>query len=68
MLRELNGKVKTATKWSLNTEVVVRLIVPLTSMVLARLLTPEAFGIVVTFIVHLDLQSRFGECNVSLLG
>lgn len=44
----INSKVKTATKWSAITEITAKLVTPITSMVLARLLTPEAYGIVAT--------------------
>lgn len=37
-----------ATKWSTLSEVVAKLIVPITNMVLARILAPEVFGIIAT--------------------
>lgn len=40
-----------ATKWSLLTEVVVKLISPITQLVLARLLSPSAFGVVATVVM-----------------
>lgn len=42
------NKVAHATKWSAITEIVAKLILPITNMVLARLLAPEAFGVVAT--------------------
>lgn len=48
MSDNLNKQVLNATKWSTLSEVVAKLIVPITGMVLARLLTPEAFGVVAT--------------------
>lgn len=45
---ELNQKARRATKWSLLTEVNARLITPITQLILARLLSPEAFGAVAT--------------------
>ncbi len=45
---ELTKKTSSATKWSLVTEVAVKLISPLTQVVLAHILTPEAFGVVAT--------------------
>lgn len=44
----LNNKIVNATKWSTITEVMAKLVAPISSMVLARLLTPEAFGVVAT--------------------
>ena len=46
MPKSLNAKVRTATKWSTLGEVVAKLVAPVSSMILARLLTPEAFGVV----------------------
>lgn len=44
----LNKKIINATKWSGITEVLAKLIVPITNMVLARILMPEDFGVVAT--------------------
>lgn len=48
MTDNLNKKVVKATKWSTISVVAAKLVNPVTSMVLARLLTPEAFGVVTT--------------------
>lgn len=40
------NKVAFAAKWSIITEVIVKFISPITNMILARLLSPELFGIV----------------------
>ncbi len=48
MNHTLNEKVRTATKWSVITEVAAKLVTPLSTMVLARLLIPDAFGVLVT--------------------
>jgi PST family polysaccharide transporter len=45
---ELRNKILIATKWSSITEVAAKIISPLTNMVLARLIAPEAFGVVAT--------------------
>lgn len=45
---KLNNKVSNAIKWSSVTEILARCIQPITNMILARLLTPEAFGVVAT--------------------
>lgn len=44
-MSELNTKILNAAKWSSVTEIIAKLITPITSIVLARLLTPEAFGV-----------------------
>lgn len=38
----------TATKWSSVTEILAKLVSPISNMILARILTPEAFGVVAT--------------------
>ena len=48
MSKSLGSKMVTATKWSAITEIAAKLVTPITSMVLARLITPEAYGIVAT--------------------
>ena len=57
MSQSLNTKIINATKWSSITEVVAKLVAPISSMVLARLLTPEAFGVVAT----LNMVIAFAE-------
>ena len=59
----LNTKVKKATKWSAVTEVVAKLITPITSMVLARLLTPEAFGVVTTLTMIITFAEIFTDAG-----
>ena len=48
MSYDLNEKATQSVKWSLLTEVLVKLISPITQLVLARILAPEAFGVVAT--------------------
>lgn len=57
MADDLNNKIVSATKWSTITEVMGKLVSPISSMVLARLLTPEAFGVVAT----LNMVIAFAE-------
>lgn len=57
MGNDLNNKIISATKWSTITEVMAKLVAPISSMVLARLLTPEAFGVVAT----LNMVIAFAE-------
>lgn len=45
---EVLAKTSRATKWSSITEIMSKLVTPISSMILARLLTPEAFGVVAT--------------------
>ena len=57
MSDNLNSRIVNATKWSAITEVMAKLVAPISTMVLARLLTPEAFGVVAT----LNLVITFAE-------
>ena len=63
MSHSLNRKVVQATKWSAITEVVAKLITPITSMVLARLLTPEAFGVVTTITMIIAFAEIFTDAG-----
>lgn len=47
-MSDLNSKVVKATKWSSITELAAKLVSPISTMVLARILAPEAFGVLVT--------------------
>ncbi len=63
MTDSLNTKVKTATKWSAITEVAAKLVTPITSMILARLLTPEAFGVVTTLTMIIAFAEIFTDAG-----
>ena len=63
MSNNLNTKVRTATKWSAITEVAAKLVTPITSMVLARLLTPEAFGVVTTLTMIITFAEIFTDAG-----
>ena len=45
---EIKSNMIKATKWSTITEISTKLITPITNMILARILAPEAFGVVAT--------------------
>lgn len=57
----LNNKVVNATKWSSITEIAARLVSPVTSMVLARLVSPEAFGVVATIAMITTFADLFTD-------
>lgn len=63
MAENLNSKVKTATKWSAITAVVSKLVTPIVSMVLARLLTPDAFGVVTTLTMVITFAELFTDAG-----
>lgn len=64
-MSELNNKVVTATKWSAITEIMSKLVSPITTMVLARLLTPEAYGVVATIAMIISFTEIFSEAGFS---
>lgn len=63
MAENLINKVVTATKWATIGEVASKLVTPITSMVLARLLTPEAFGVVTTLAMIISFAEIFTDAG-----
>lgn len=59
----INGKIIKATKWSTITEVMAKLVSPISSMVLARLLTPDAFGVVATLHMVIAFAEIFTDAG-----
>ena len=59
MSQDINKKVINSTKWTTVTEVMAKLVGPITSMLLARLLTPEAFGVVATITMVISFTEIF---------
>lgn len=62
-MSELNNKILNATKWSAITEVMAKLIAPISTMVLARLLTPDAFGVVTTLTMIISFTEIFTDAG-----
>lgn len=62
-MSELNNKIVKATKWSAITEIAAKLLTPIVSMVLARLLTPEAFGVVTTLTMIITFAEIFTDAG-----
>lgn len=60
---DVEKKTSVATRWSLFTEIAARLISPITNMVLARLLSPEAFGIVATVTMVVSFADIFTDAG-----
>lgn len=63
MSENFNSKVVKATKWSTVTEVLVKILSPITNMILARILTPEAFGVVATITMITSLAEIFADAG-----
>src|SRR5690625_1757145 len=58
---QLQKKITSATKWSSITQVVARIIVPVTNMILARILAPEAFGVIATVTMIISFTEMFTD-------
>ncbi len=59
----VDKKIGKATLWSSVTEVLARLISPIVNMLLARLLAPEAFGLVATITVVITFAEIFTDAG-----
>lgn len=62
-MENINLKLKNATKWSVFTEIIVKIISPLTNLILARLLAPEAFGVVATVTMIISFSDLFTDAG-----
>lgn len=64
-MREENLKTKfiNATKWSTITEIAAKLVSPVTNMILARIVSPEAFGVVATVTMIMSFADMFTDAG-----
>ena len=65
MNNNVQEKMINAAKWSLGAEILAKLITPFTSMVLARILAPEEFGIVATVNMIISLADLLTDSGFS---
>ncbi|ABX41587.1 oligosaccharide flippase family protein [Lachnoclostridium phytofermentans] len=63
MSENFNYKIVKATKWSTFTEVFVKILSPIMNMILARILTPEAFGVVASITMITSLADIFSDAG-----
>ena len=63
MANIINKKVGKATMWSSITEVMAKLVTPFVNILLARLLLPEAFGIVTTITLVISFAEIFTDAG-----
>lgn len=61
MSDSLNRRAASAAKWSLITETLVKVVSPITQLVLARILAPEAFGMVATVTMVTSFADMFSD-------
>lgn len=62
-MNALNEKVRVATKWTFFAELFAKIISPVTGMILARLLTPEAFGVMASVMVVTSFAEIFADAG-----
>ena len=63
MSGEINKKIVFATKWSAFAEISAKLVMPIVSIILARLLTPDAFGVVATLTMIITFAEIFTDAG-----
>ncbi len=63
MVNELHGKISAAAKWSALGEVMAKLVTPISTVVLAHLLTPQAFGVVATITMIISFAEIFMDAG-----
>ena len=61
MTDSLNSRAATAAKWSIVTETFVKVVSPVTQLILARILAPEAFGMVATVTMVTSFADMFSD-------
>lgn len=59
--KQQSGMIAKATKWSLFTQIIAKIIPPLSSMILARIFAPEVFGIIATVTMVTSFADTFSE-------
>ena len=63
MANSVKEKVGKATAWSSVTEIMAKLVSPIVNIVLARLLLPEAFGVVATITIVISFAEVFTDAG-----
>jgi UDPglucose 6-dehydrogenase len=62
----LQNKVINATIWSSITEIVAKMVSPVTNMILARIISPEAFGVVATVTMIISFADIFSNAGFQI--
>ena len=63
LIRDDSLKISGAVKWSSFTEILAKLVSPITNMILARILSPESFGIVTTVTMVISFVDIFTDAG-----
>lgn len=61
--KKIQAKMGKATKWSTVTEVLAKLVMPVSGMILARFVMPEAFGVVAAVTMVLSFAEIFADAG-----
>lgn len=59
----LNAVVSSAAKWSSLTEIIAKIVTPVSNMILARLLAPEVFGVLATVTMIFSFADMFTDAG-----
>ncbi|WP_027631121.1 lipopolysaccharide biosynthesis protein [Ruminiclostridium cellobioparum] len=59
----LTNKVVNATKWASITEISAKIVSPISNMILARIIAPEAFGVVATVTMIMSFADMFTDAG-----
>ena len=59
----INEKVASSTRWTFITEVMAKIVNPISNMILARLLAPEAFGVLATVLMILSFADMLADAG-----
>lgn len=60
-MNDFQNRTSKALKWSSLAEIIAKVITPISNMILARLLTPEAFGVVATVTMVISFADMFSD-------
>lgn len=59
----MQGKIIQASRWSFKTELLAKLVTPAANMILARVLVPEAFGVVATITMVISFAEMLSDAG-----
>lgn len=61
---DVQKKMRSSAKWTLLTEIISKIVTPLTGMILARLLDPSAFGVLASLLVVTSFAEMFADSGL----
>lgn len=62
-MKDINKNIKQAARWSTVSELVSKLVNPISNMILARILAPEAYGVVATLTMIITFAEIFTDAG-----